>query len=105
MTRAFSIIEKDVIDWGRDKGILDSSNPKIQLSKTLSELSELLAALEDNNEDEIIDGYGDVLVTLILGWAIHSKQETSLCDCLEISYNVIKNRTGRMEGGLFIKDA
>jgi hypothetical protein len=27
-----------------------------------------------------------------------------LQDCLESAYNVIKNRTGKMVGGVFVKD-
>lgn len=55
-----------VVEWAKEKGILEHSYPYKQLLKTGEEILELLNALEDNNEEEIKDALGDILVTLII---------------------------------------
>lgn len=125
-------LEKLVLDWGKDKGILDSSTPLRQLAKTQEELDEtkmavtkfmcavdhvLLDGIEDQDEavkralEEVIDGIGDMYVTIILFTALASKltkvylnKEIDSVECLEAAYNEIKGRTGKMVDGLFVKD-
>ena len=48
------------------------------------------------------DGIGDCTVTLILAAEMAGLRFE---DCLQAAYDEIKGRTGRMEGGQFIKDA
>ena len=52
--------------WAKRKGILEHGKPMKQLLKTLEEITELHAAIEDDNLEEIIDAIGDVVVTLII---------------------------------------
>lgn len=90
-----------VTQWGADKGILDHATPESQFRKTLEEVNEIAMGLSEKNDEEIKDGIGDTVVTLILlaklkGW--------SLQECLEHAYNIIAKRTGHMENGVFIKD-
>lgn len=93
--------KQNVIDWAREKGILDKSSPLKQHVKTQEEVNELLEALVDNNREEIIDSAGDILVTLIIQCELNG---LDIEDCLESAYNVISKRTGKMENGIFIKD-
>ena len=55
-----------VVEWGRDKGILEKSNPLKQLTKTIEEATELMIADLNDDREEMVDAVGDVLVTLIL---------------------------------------
>ena len=55
-----------VEDWADKQGILEHGKPMKQLLKTLEEITELHAAIEDDNLEEIIDAIGDVVVTLII---------------------------------------
>jgi len=89
------------IQWARDKGILENGTRLGQAHKTLEEAQELVAAVENNNREEIIDAIGDVLVTVII-----QADMNGLCieDCLQSAYDVISKRTGRMENGVFVKD-
>lgn len=94
-------LEIKVLEWAKEKGILEKSNPIKQIGKTQEELTETLIALVEKDEVEIKDGIGDMLVTIII--------LAKLCDftpteCLEAAYNVIKERSGRMIDGLFVKD-
>ena len=99
--KRYKELEKLVIEWADDKGILEKGNTKAQAIKTLEEVNELIESIENNDKDEIIDALGDVLVTII----IQSKmQNLSLESCLESAYNVISKRTGKMIDGTFVKD-
>lgn len=88
--------------WAADRGILKHSTPSAQLLKTMSELGELADATNKNDREGIIDGIGDVLVTLI----IYSRlQGYEIEDCLRSAYMTIKDRKGRLtEGGVFVKE-
>lgn len=113
----YNELEQKVIEWGKEKGILEKATPLTQIQKTEEEFNELKEAITAqrngldfyynlkgkrvNTKEEIIDGLGDVIVTLIL----QSKmQNISLLDCLESAYNVISKRTGKMINGQFVKD-
>ena len=106
-----------VIQWAKDKGILDKATPLTQIAKTQEELDETRDALwwdsknvlqyENskgklvNTKEEIKDGYGDQLVTLIIGAHMNGLK---LEDCLEAAYTVISKRTGSMINGQFVKN-
>jgi len=70
--------------------------------KTLEEVQELLRAIDRKDEVEIIDAYGDIFVTIVIGAYLNG---TSLSSCAEQAYNVIKDRTGTLlPNGDFVKD-
>jgi len=90
-----------VEQWAEEKGILSKATPIKQAMKTQEEVNELCNAILDDNRDEIKDAIGDIMVTLIIQCKM---QGMDLQDCLESAYNVIKNRTGKMVDGMFVKD-
>jgi hypothetical protein len=105
-------LEEKVIQWGADKGILEKSNPIRQLQKTQEELNETMQALvqfadaktdkaKQDALDEVIDGIGDMLVTIILLSKIVGVETVP---CLESAYNVISKRSGVMRDGFFVKN-
>jgi NTP pyrophosphatase (non-canonical NTP hydrolase) len=90
--------------WGREKGIIGPEGSATQLSqfsKLLEEANEFLAAYADGNQDEKVDAIGDCGVVLIL---LSELIGVPFEDCLESAYQVIKNRTGSMQNGQFVKD-
>lgn len=87
--------------WGLGRGIVVPDNARVQLLKTMAELGELADATIKNDRDGVIDGLGDVLVTLILYAKI---EQLDLVRCLETAWNEIRNRTGNTIDGVFIKD-
>lgn len=93
--------KQNVIDWAKDKGILEKSSPLKQHGKTEEEVAELKHALLTNDREELIDSLGDVLVTLIIQAELNG---LDIEDCLEVAYNVISKRTGSMIEGIFVKD-
>lgn len=97
----FDNLIDSVSQWADDKNILKKENAPKQLLKVLEEVGETAGALLKNKEAEIKDGIGDSFVTLI----ILSKQlGLEPAECLEAAWNEIKDRTGKTENGVFIKN-
>ena len=92
-----------VEQWARDRKIIPNSNPQSQLMKTVSELGELADATLKNDRPGIVDGVGDVIVTLVI---YASLQGVKLEDCLASAYGEIKDRKGTLTPeGVFVKEA
>lgn len=99
--RDFWELEARILEWGEKHGIIEHGTPLGQQKKTEEEVQELRDAIEAGDAPKIKDGIGDTAVTLILQCAL---QGLTLEECLDAAYNEIAPRTGRMEGGTFIKD-
>lgn len=97
----FELTASKVVQWAHDRNLVRGSDPKSQLLKTMAELGELADGINKQRESEIADGIGDVVVTLII---IAEMYGMSLPGCLELAYDEIKDRRGRMVDGVFIKE-
>lgn len=93
--------EQEVIQWAQAKGLITQENANTQLLKSFEEMGEVARALLKDNHDDLIDGLGDVMVTLII---LAEIKGLKLEFCLAEAYNVIKNRTGKTVNGVFIKN-
>lgn len=62
-----------VIEWAKDRGILDNGTALSQGTKVLEECLELVVADLNKDEAEIKDAVGDILVTVILKCEILKK--------------------------------
>lgn len=101
MTATYRELEMKVIQWGEARGIVQNSNPKAQLEKTVEEVMELRDAIRMSDTEAMKDAYGDILVTLIMGCAT---ADIDLVSCLELAYNEIKDRKGYLTPeGIFVK--
>lgn len=90
-----------ILQWAKEKGILDKATPEAQMLKTVEEVGELANALGKRDIEEIKDAIGDITVTLII--------QAELCyldfdECVKSAYEVISKRTGKMVNGIFVKD-
>ena len=155
--------EQDIVDWARDKGILEKGDRFTQSLKTTEEVAELVRHIL--KEESIEDDLGDVYVTIVIQAALNdltieecisagiplrenNKQQVAdmvtdcgylvqetqdpidlnnciedyianiyqgLCfiasmsglylnNCIDIAYNEIAGRTGKMVDGVFVKD-
>jgi NTP pyrophosphatase (non-canonical NTP hydrolase) len=105
-------LEQSVIQWAEDKGIFEKATPYKQAQKTLEECGELLHAIGQQEAStefsksykancEVLDSIGDIAVTIIIQAKM---QGYTLEECLQSAYDVIKNRTGKMVNGQFVKD-
>ena len=87
--------------WAKQKGILEKGDARTQYVKLQEESGELAKALLDNDQEEVIDAIGDIIVVLT---NLAELRGLKIEDCIDSAYNVIKNRTGKMINGTFIKD-
>jgi len=91
-----------VEEWAKEKGILAKATTLKQAEKTMEEVQELIAAIKNDDQEEIEDALGDILVTIIIQAKM---QNVSLLSCLKCAYHIISKRTGTMVDGQFKKDA
>lgn len=99
----YRLAELNVLRWAEDRKIIPRSTAMAQAIKTHEELGELLSALLRGNKDEVLDAYGDTLVTLIVGADLAG---IDLVDALNHAYDQIKHRRGTLrEDGVFVKEA
>ena len=98
-------VEKDrfqlIRDWAGERGLYTNGDTKTQYCKLMEEAGELGRAILKDNQVEFVDAIGDMVVVLtnlaMLGG-------TSIETCIDAAYDEIKNRTGKMENGTFVKD-
>ena len=99
---SYADIENKIEMWGRDRGIIQHGKPMGQAIKTGSEFIELLDAINLNDREAIIDGIGDIGVTLLMQCAI---QQVTFTQCLEAAFAQIKDRKGFLRpDGVFVKE-
>jgi len=91
----------DIRAWAKNKGILDNGDSKTQTVKLLEEAGELAAAVLRGNRANAIDAIGDMVVVLT---SLAHHQGTTIEECIEAAYDVIKGRTGKMVDGDFQKE-
>ena len=92
---------EDIREWARNRGIYDSGDVKTQLIKLYEETGELAQAVLKKDDDGIIDAIGDSVVVLtnlatLAGYDIEH--------CINSAYAEIRQRTGSMVNGTFVKD-
>lgn len=63
--------------------------------------TEVADALAKNKPEELKDGIGDVVVTLII---LAQQNVLTLDECLETAYNEIADRKGKTVNGVFVKE-
>lgn len=92
---------EQIRNWAEQKGILRNGDAKTQCIKLFEEAGELSKSILKEDEEEFIDAIGDCVVVLTNLAALNGLK---IEDCINSAYNVIKNRTGKMENGTFKKD-
>ena len=92
---------KQVEQWSIDKG-LDKGNSDRQALKFYEEAGEIGAALSRNRMDDLKDGIGDTIVTLII---LAQQHGMTIEECLQYAYDEISQRKGKTINGTFIKES
>jgi len=90
-----------VIDWAMEREIFSKGTTAKQALKVQEETGELVLAVGQHDLPGVVDGIGDVLVTLVI---LSEMYGLTLEKCLETALKEIEPRTGSMIGGTFIKD-
>ena len=92
-------LEKLIGQWHRDRNLIDGSTDKDQFMKLIQEVGELSDSLCKGKDFR--DDVGDIMVVLI---NILVRNGVTIDECLEIAYNDIKDRKGKMVDGVFVKE-
>lgn len=92
---------QQVRDWAEERGLYAKGDVKTQYIKLCEEAGEVARAIIKKDDKEFKDGLGDMVVVLVNLAHIYG---TSLEECLALAYAEIKNRTGSMQNGSFVKD-
>ena len=89
------LIEK----WHVDRNLIDGATDKDQVLKLIQEMGELSDNVCKGND--IRDDLGDMMVVMI---NIMKRNNITMEECLNVAYNDIKDRKGRMVDGIFVKE-
>lgn len=98
----FESLQDAIIQWGYVRNIISPKNTPKQFMKVTEELGELAEGINKDNQGQIEDSLGDILVTLII---LSRDLNVDLLDCLRGAYNVIKDRKGKTINGVFVKES
>lgn len=91
-----------ITKWASDRNLIEGSSPDLQMAKLYEEVEELSYAIDSADTNEIIDAIGDIQV--VLG-VMCAQLGLDIDECREAAWNEIKDRTGKMIDGVFVKDA
>jgi len=90
----------NIRSWAKERGIYDAGDSKTQYVKLMEEAGELAKALLDEDEQEIIDAIGDMVVVLT---NLAKLEGLEIEECIDSAYHEIANRKGKMINGTFVK--
>jgi len=87
--------------WANQRGIYEHGDTKTQSLKLVEEVGEICRAILKEDHDEVVDGIGDCVVVLT---NLAELQGVSIEKCINVAYNTIAKRSGKMVNGTFKKD-
>ena len=96
--------EVDIIFWAEARNLIGPTGEATkhgQVCKTFEEVTELLDAINKGDEAAARDAIGDIIVTLTIQAAMW---RLSVDECVEAAWQEIKDRKGRLVGGVFVKE-
>jgi NTP pyrophosphatase (non-canonical NTP hydrolase) len=93
------LVEK-IARWHHNRNLIAGSDDKTQFCKLAEEMGELSSNICKGKD--IKDDIGDVIVVLI---NLAERNQITITECLEVAYNDIKDRKGKMIDGVFVKEA
>jgi NTP pyrophosphatase (non-canonical NTP hydrolase) len=94
---AFVLIRR----WAYDRNLVDGSNPQAQFVKLAEEMGELAEGIAKNKHAQAVDSIGDMVVVLTI---LAEQLGVTIEGCILTAWDEIKDRKGRMENGIFVKE-
>ena len=91
----------DIRTWAAQRGLYKKGDTKTQYLKLMEETGELGRAILKNDDVELRDAIGDIVVVLT---NLAHLAQTDIESCIDVAYNEIKNRKGKMKNGTFVKN-
>ena len=93
-------IFKKIRSWAEERGLYAKGDPITQYVKLQEEAGELAQALLKDDQPEVIDAIGDMVVVLT---NLAHQRGVSIEQCVYSAYDVISKRKGKMINGTFVK--
>jgi len=88
-------------EWASTRGLYENGDAKTQALKLVEEVGETCRAILKEDHKEVVDGIGDCVVVLT---NLAELMNTNIETCIDVAYNEISTRTGKMVNGTFKKD-
>ena len=88
--------------WAHARNLVNGSTTDKQFLKLIEEIGELAAGLARKDQVKVMDGIGDAVVVLTI---MAEQMGFSIEACIEMAWDEIKDRKGRMIDGVFVKEA
>lgn len=110
---------KPIREWAEARELYKSGDSKTQFLKLQEESGELARAILKRDDTEFYDAIGDCCVVLTNLVELYEKERWNekegrmmtgkpfsfnIEDCIDIAYETISKRTGKMVNGTFVKD-
>ncbi len=92
---------ESIRNWAEKRGLYEKGSAEKQFIKLSEESGELAKALLKNDQPEVKDAIGDMIVVLT---NLAHLRGLTIEECINSAYDVIKNRKGNMKNGTFVKD-
>lgn len=94
----------NIFNWGVQRGIvaINGGTALAQIAKLKEEVDEIEEGINENDRKKIVDGIGDSLVVMV---QLARLAGVSFDEAVAESWNSIKDRTGIMRCGVFVKQA
>lgn len=99
--REISIVTNDILNWATERD-LHTADPNKQMLKLVEEFGELGEGMAKGNGDLIKDALGDMYVVMTI---LAMQMDMDIEDCINLDYNEIKDRKGKMIDGVFVKES
>ena len=95
------VMKDKVIEWAKERGLINPDNAPKQFMKLTEEIGELANAMLKKDPYETIDAIGDINIVLII---LCEQLGLNMSECVNSAYEEIKNRKGVLKDGTFIKE-
>lgn len=92
----------DIRRWAHDRNIIDGATSQAQFVKLIEEVGELAEGIAKGRHDAVYDGIGDAVVVLTI---LAAQYGVEIEHCIELAWNEIKDRKGKMVNGTFVKES
>ncbi|AUR93864.1 NTP pyrophosphohydrolase [Vibrio phage 1.189.B._10N.286.51.B5] len=89
-----------IAEWHHARNLVDGATDAAQFVKLMEEVGELAGNLARSKD--IRDDIGDIIVVLV---NLLERNGLTLKECVDVAYEDIKDRRGRMINGSFVKEA
>lgn len=86
--------------WAEDRNLIEGSDAKNQFHKLIQECGELSDSI--CKQKDASDDIGDIFVVLVI---LCKQLGLDFQQCVEVAYNDIKDRKGKMIDGVFVKES